>query len=115
MPSLESHMVLHGFMCNQFGCDNLREMLKWLDGVPSTPTDSHESPFAQVIAAHIQLHAQGVRRDDVDNYDANITGYNQMLQYLISVDFVWKTKPRFCLSLADEQPGSVSIMKLCTH
>lgn len=90
MSKLESRMVLHRFMCDQFGYENLRKMLKRLDGLPKEFIDGGVSRCAQAMVAYIHPYAKGVTRDDLVRYDQNIIGHSQALGMTDERERSWK-------------------------
>ena len=72
MPTLEQRMVLHGFMCGQFGYGSLRDMLKRLDGLPKGFMENGTSRFSQAISTYIDPYTKGATKDDLARYDENI-------------------------------------------
>jgi len=65
-------MVLHSFMCGQFGYGSLRDMLQRLDGLPKGFMENGTSRFSQAISAHINPYTKGATKEDLARYDENI-------------------------------------------
>lgn len=78
MPTLESRMVLHRFMCNQFGFANFREMLNQLADLSDQLDRQQGSPFAQAVLMRLQKSAP-TARDDIIQYDDNIIAHSETL------------------------------------
>lgn len=51
MATLDRRLVLHAFMCRQFGYLGMEDMLNALRGVPSTLSVSSESDYARARSA----------------------------------------------------------------
>ena len=90
MSNLESRMVLHGFICDQFGYENLRAMLNRLDGLSQGFIVNAASRFFQVISADMDPYPKGVTQDDLARYDANIIAHSQTLGMVDDRGKSWK-------------------------
>ncbi len=89
MSALESRMVLHRFMCGQFGHKNLREMLDRLAGLSDQLDESYCSTFAQGILTRLPSSAP-VSEADLKRYDGNITTHSQRLGITVAHNRTWK-------------------------
>ena len=90
MTALEKRMVLHGFICDQFGYENLRAMLNRLDGLSQGFIVNAASRFFQVISADMDPYPKGVTQDDLARYDANIIAHSQTLGMVDERGKSWK-------------------------
>ena len=89
MSPLEKRMVLHRFMCNQFGYSNLRAMLSDLDNL-SDQIDGNESGlFAQALLLRFKSNAL-VTKKDIARYDENIATHSQVLRMTVEKGKSWK-------------------------
>ena len=88
--SLESRMVLHGFMCDQFGYQSLRDMLTRLSGLPDGYMESGASRFCHALLSFIRPHTKGVTEPDLARYDENITAHSQRLGMTDDQGKSWK-------------------------
>ena len=80
MTALESRLVLHRFMCNQFGYQNLRKMLKPLEGVQDGLAENNTTHFYKVFDAYLNSYLdRGVTKKDLACYEENITTHSQTL------------------------------------
>ncbi len=64
-------MVLHRFMCNQFGYQSLRECLNQINPLEHQSGNNQESIYARHLMEALPATAS-VTRDDIDRYDQNI-------------------------------------------
>ena len=87
--NLESRMVLHRFMCKQFGDPSLRAMLNRFDDISDQLDLSHGSPFAQKILMHLKRDTP-VTREDIARYDENIIAHSQTLRMTKDNGKTWK-------------------------
>ena len=90
MPTLESRMVLHRFMCNQFGYQNLREILNRLDGLPKGFIDGNTSRFSQALATYMEPRPTTATRNDLTRYDDHIIAHSKTLGMTDEQDKSWK-------------------------
>ncbi len=90
MTPLEKRMVLHRFMCAQFGYKDLRDMLDQIDKITQQLAGNESSPFAQAIL--LRLHSDNpVTPEEVARYDNNIATYSQMLSMMADRGRSWKS------------------------
>ena len=90
MPTLESRMILHRFICDQFGYKDLRAMLGRLDGLPKGLMDGGASRFSQALTAYLAPHSTEVTMYDLARYDENIVTHSQTLGMTDEQDRSWK-------------------------
>ena len=89
MPTLESRMVLHRFMCNQFGYQTLREILDRLKYLSDQLDKKQGSDFAQGILINLQTTTPTTKQDFV-RYDTNIALHSQTLGMTDEKGRSWK-------------------------
>ncbi|MDA8008855.1 MAG: DEAD/DEAH box helicase family protein [Alphaproteobacteria bacterium] len=76
MPTLESTLILHPYICAQFGHSDLRAMLQHLKDLP--PDDANgPSRFAQALLPRLSFG--GVGEDKLQIYDENIAAHSRAL------------------------------------
>ncbi len=90
MTVLEKRMVLHRFMCSQFGYKNLREMSEKLVGALNQLDGNESSPFAQAILSRFGPYSPPVTREYIARYDANIAVHSQKLGMTEDKGKSWK-------------------------
>ena len=90
MPTLESRMVLHRFICDQFGYKNLREMLTPLAKLPKEFMGDNTSRFFQVLSAGLHPYPKEATKDDLARYDENIIAHSQTLGMTDDKGKSWK-------------------------
>ena len=90
MTTLEKRMVLHRFMCDQFGYKNLREMLSRLDGLPKGFMGDNTSRFCQALATYLDPYSKETTKDDLARYDENIIAHSQTLGMTDDKGKSWK-------------------------
>jgi len=88
MPTLESNLTLHRFICAQFGYPDLREMLAQLDGLPPEPGGGDASRFAQALA--LRWQSVEIRPHTLEEYDSNITAHSRALGMHADSGKSWK-------------------------
>lgn len=90
MTILESRMVLHRFMCDQFGHKNLRAMLDCFNRLPEECMNNNASRFADVLTNYLGQHTGKVTRDDLARYDENIIAHSRSLGMIGDRRKSWK-------------------------
>ena len=90
MPTLESRMVLHRFMCGQLGYKNLRDILNRLDDLSDQLNEKQGSSFAQGILLHLERKTP-VTSEDLVRYDENITAHSEALGMTDDNGKSWKS------------------------
>ena len=88
MTPLEKRLVLHRFICAQFGYEDLHEMLAKLDGVEEQLA-GNESLFAQALLFRVPNNSSVIRRD-IAHYDSNIAAYSRALRMTADLGRSWK-------------------------
>ena len=90
MTALEKRMVLHRFMCNQFGYQNLRKMLSRLEGVQDGLAENNTTHFYRVLDAELLSNSKELTKNDLAQYDENIIGHSQTLGMTKENSKSWK-------------------------
>ena len=78
MTPLQNRLVLHRFICREFGYEDLPAMLERLRDAPAGFTGSGESEFARALYLNPNLAA--VTPDQLSAYDANIAAHSRKLR-----------------------------------
>ena len=68
MKALQNRLVLHRFICREFGCDDMREMLNRLREVPA---DFDAGGAREDVRALYLSPTAPVRAEELIEYDAN--------------------------------------------
>lgn len=85
---LRNYLILHRFICQEFGYESLRAMLGLLDGVSSGFTPNGESEYAQALFLHPQRAR--VSPTQLAGYDANIVRHSRTLRMTEEDGRGWK-------------------------
>ena len=85
--SLPNRLVLHRFMCREFGYDDMRAMLDRLRDVPSGFDASGESEY--VRALYLSSTAP-VLAEELAKYDANVARHSLKLRMTAEQGRAWK-------------------------
>ena len=85
---LQNRLVLHRFICQEFGYDDMRTMLERLRDVPAGFDAGMESEWAHAL--YLSSTAP-VRAEELARYDANIVAHSHKLRMTPEHDRVWKT------------------------
>ena len=88
MMLLQNRLLLHRFVCREFGYKSLREMLDRLNDVPSGFTPNGESEYAQALYLHPKLAR--VSPEQLSEYDANIVRHSRKLNMTEEDGRGWK-------------------------
>ena len=88
MLLLQNRLILHRFLCQEFGYENLREMLGRLRDVPSGFTPNGESEYAQALYLH--PGRARVSSEQLCEYDANIVSHSHTLRMTEEHGRGWK-------------------------
>ena len=88
MATLDRRLVLHAFMCRQFGYLGMEDMLNALRGVPSTLSVSSESDYARAL--YVNPSRAQVTHDRLAEYDANIAAHSVRLGMTEERGRTWK-------------------------
>ena len=89
MTPLQSRIVLHRFICQEFGYKDLRAMLDSLDGVPAGFTPNGESEYAQAL--YLNPNLANVTTAQLSDYDANIVNHSRKLRMSEEDGRGWKS------------------------
>ena len=84
---LQNRLVLHRFICREFGYDDMRTMLDRLRDVPAGFDAGGESEYARAL--YLPPTA-AVRADELAEYDANIVAHSHRLRMIAEQGRVWK-------------------------
>lgn len=87
MSTLESHMVLHRFMCNQFGAADLRSALAQVNEFPQNSTESRALHFTYDLPKDA---SHEIQKEEIDHYDENIIVHSQILGMTDEKGKSWK-------------------------
>ena len=88
MTTLQDILVLHHFICREFGYDDMDAMLDRLRDVPPTFTTSGESEYAQALYLHPERTR--ISPETLAEYDANITAHSRRLRMTTEHGRGWK-------------------------
>ena len=89
MTPLQSRIVLHRFICQEFGYKDLRVMLDSLDGVPAGFTPNGESEYAQAL--YLNPNLTNVSSEQLSHYDSNIVNHSRELRMSEEDGRGWKS------------------------
>ncbi len=84
---LQNRLVLHRFLCREFGYDDMRAMLDRLRDVPAGLDAGGESEYARAL--YLSSAAQ-VRAEELARYDANIVAHSHKLRMTAEQGRAWK-------------------------
>ncbi|MCY4612255.1 MAG: DEAD/DEAH box helicase family protein [Nitrospira sp.] len=84
---LQNRLVLHRFICREFGYDDMRTMLDRLRGVPAGFDAGGESEYARAL--YLSSAAQ-VQAEELAQYDANVVAHSYKLRMTPEQGRVWK-------------------------
>ena len=87
-PLLQNRLVLHRFVCREFGYDNLGTILGRLREAPVDPA-SGEPDYGAVVSVYLTGAAR-VTRDRLAGYAANIAGHSERLRMTGEQGRTWK-------------------------
>ena len=88
MAALERRLVLHAFMCRQFGYPGMEDMLNALRGVPSTFPVTGESEYSRAL--YVNPARAQITRERRAEYDANIAAHSVRLRMTADHGRTWK-------------------------
>ena len=88
MMLLQNRLILHRFVCREFGYESLRSMLERLNDVPSGFNPNGESEYAQALYLHPKLAR--VSPEQLSEYDANIVNHSRKLRMTAEDGRGWK-------------------------
>ncbi len=84
---LPNRLVLHRFICREFGYDDIRIMLDRLRDVPTSFDAGRESEYARAL--YLPPTAT-VQPNDMAQYDANVVTHSHKLRMTLEQGRVWK-------------------------
>ena len=85
---LQNRLVLHRFICQEFGCDDMRMMLERLGSAPAGFDANGESEYARALYLNPALST--VTPDQFSAYDTNIATHSRRLRMTGEHDREWK-------------------------
>lgn len=85
---LHNRLILHRFVCREFGYEDMRAMLNRLREVPATLDASGESEYARALYLNPALAT--VTREQLSAYDANIAAHSRKLRMVGEHGRAWK-------------------------
>lgn len=88
MLLLQNRLILHRFMCREFGYDSLNDVLGRLKDAPSGLTPNGETEYAQALYLHPRLAR--VSPEQLSAYDANIVSHSRKLNMTEEQGRGWK-------------------------
>ena len=88
MAPLDHRLVLHAFMCRQFGHLGMEDMLNALQEVPSTFPATGESEYARAL--YVNPARAQVTHERLAEYDANIAAHSVRLRMTEDHGRTWK-------------------------
>ena len=88
MSTLDRRLVLHAFMCRQFGYLGTEGMLDDLRGVPATFPATSESEYARAL--YLNPARAQVTHDELARYDANVGAHSVRLRMTAEHGRTWK-------------------------
>ena len=99
MTTLENRLVLHRFLCGEFGYDDLSEMLDRLRGARATVSPGGESEYADALFLNPAQAA--ISGDRFAEYDAAIVAVSRRLRMTGERDRGWKPHQYLALLFAE--------------
>ena len=88
MTPLRNRLILHRFVCGEFGYEDMRAMLNRLREVPATLDAGGESEYARALYLNPALAT--VTREQLSAYDANIAAHSRKLRMVGEHGRAWK-------------------------
>ncbi len=88
MTPLHNRLILHRFVCGEFGYEDMRAMLYRLRAVPATLDASGESEYARALYLNPALAT--VTSEQLSAYDANIAAHSRKLRMTGEHGRAWK-------------------------
>ena len=99
MTPLQNRLVLHRFMCREFGYDDMRAMLDRLRDVPPGFAAGGESEYARAL--YLNPARAGLAPERFAEYDANIQRHSHRLRMTAERGRAWKPHQYLALLLAE--------------
>ena len=99
MTSLENRLVLHRFLCREFGYSDLSAMLDRLRDVPIGFTAGGESEYAKAL--YLNPERAGIAPDRFADYDAEIAALSRRLRMTAERGRGWKPHQWLALLFAE--------------
>ena len=99
MIPLENRLVLHRFMCREFGHDDMAAMLDRLRGVPAGFAASGESEYARAL--YLNPAKAGITAAQFADYDAEIAALSRRLRMTGEHGREWKPHQYLALMFAE--------------
>ena len=89
MTPLQSRIVLHRFICQEFGYQDLKAILNILNDVPAGFTPNGESEYAQAL--YLNPNLANVSSEQLSEYDVNIASHSRKLRMTEEDGRGWKS------------------------
>lgn len=89
MTALQNRLVLHRFICREFGYENLPAMLERLREAPAGFTGSGESEYARAL--YLNPARATVTSEQLSTYDANLAAHSRKLRMSGEQGRDWKS------------------------
>ena len=99
MTPLENRLVLHRFLCREFGYDDLASMLDRLRDVPAGFAAGGESEYANAL--YLNPARANIKQDRFADYDAEITALSRRLRMTPENERGWKPHQWLALLFAE--------------
>lgn len=99
MTPLENRLILHRFLCHEFGYENLSVMLERLRAVPAGFTANGESEFARAL--YLNPHRSTITPERLSDYDKEIAVLSRRLRVTEEHKRGWKPHQYLALLFAE--------------
>ena len=90
MTALTNRLVLHRFMCREFGYRDLPDMLDRLRDLAPSREGANESAYVQALALYMNPARAGVTPEQLAEYDANVAAHSRRLRMTGERGRTWK-------------------------
>ena len=87
-PSLQNRLVLHRFVCREFGYEDMGIMLERLADAAPDPAANGENEYAQAL--YLNPARAAITPDQLAQYDANIAAHSRRLRITADHGRTWK-------------------------
>lgn len=87
-PLLQDHLILHRFMCREFGYADMNAMLDRLRDAPPAFTAGRESEYAQAL--YLNPENANISAETFSEYDANIAMHSRRLHMTGERNRLWQ-------------------------